>query len=673
MNAPRLAYLSEVLVRHILLCLWLLLPPVTATAQQEGQSWQELWHELMGDEEEELAEETLEQLQQLSAQPMDINQATDEQLLQLPFLSSQQVMDLRAYLDRYGPMRSMGELRMVRSFSYRQLQLLPYFIYIGASEAQPQHPSWKQLATHGRHEVMSTLRLPFYSRKGDENGYLGYPYRHELRYEVSFGNYAKAGFLGAQDAGEPFLASGNRWGYDYYSYYIQLKKMRALEQLVVGKYKQSAGMGLVLGSGFSMGKLATLQSLGRQKGTLRPHASRSEGYYLQGAAAVLRLSKPLTLTLLASHRPLDATLNADGTAATIITSGYHRTPKEMEKKANMTQTDAGLHLQARLAPFHLGLTACYTHLNRPLQPSASSLFRRYYPRGSNFLNASADYGYRHHRYVFQGETAIDAHGHVATINALSYQAAGGFGLMALQRFYSYRYEALHAHSLSEGGRVQNESGVLLGVTWQPLGELFLQAYADYAYFPWARYQAPPASDAVDMLCSAVYTRRHWTLKARYRWHRRQLNADGRPRDDHRCRLSLCHASDGGWSLTTQGDCVFTGGDTPQQGFMVSETAAWQHRSLLLHLTAACFDTDGYESRVYLYERQLAHSYGFPSYYGQGMRLMLMARANLGRYWQLAMRLGHTRYFDRDVIGSGLQQISAPRATDLEIQLRFLLH
>ena len=105
---------------------------------------------------------------------------------------------------------------------------------------------------------MATGRVPFYDRKGDNDGYLGPKYRHWLRYQFTYGDQVKAGLVGAQDAGEPFFTRQNKKGYDYYSLYVQLRNMGRLESLVVGNYRVSMGMGLVMNNGFSLGKLALL-------------------------------------------------------------------------------------------------------------------------------------------------------------------------------------------------------------------------------------------------------------------------------------------------------------------------------------------------------------------------------------------------------------------------------
>lgn len=652
---------------------------LTATAQQE-QTWEQVWQEIMTpedveDESEVSLEAYYDQLQQLAEHPLDLNHTTREELEQLPFLSDQQIMDLMEYLNRYGPMRSMNELKMVSSLDYQQITLLPFFVYVGeVPKEEPHFPSFQNIMKYGKHTVTTTGNIPFYEQEGDQNGYMGYRYRHSLRYEFSYGNYVKAGLIGAQDAGEPFFANQNNWGYDTYSYYVQLKKLGIIENAVLGKYKVSAGMGLVLNTSFQLGKLATLQNMGRQTNTLRAHSSRSEADYFQGVAATIRLSKPLTFTAFASYRPIDATLNSDGTATTIITSGYHRTPNEMQKKHNTHQTAFGGSVGYRHNGLRFGANAVYTYMDRMLCPNTETLYRRYYPQGNKFFNASLDYGYTHYRFTLHGETAMNKEGAMATVNSLSLHLSGNMSVVAIQRFYSYRYNGLYAHGFGNSSRTQNESGIYLGATWQPLSRLHLQGYADYAYSPWSRYQVSQASQTWDMLLQGTLQWRQWNLQARHRTRLQQKDDDTKkrliPYNEHRTRLSITHTSDAGWTSKTQADYVYTVYKEMSQGWMVSQQTGYQQDTWQASMALGYFDTDSYAARIYLYERQLQHEFTFPSYYGNGLRLALYAQISLNSHLRLTTRLGYTNYFDRSSIGTGSQEIAQSHATDLNIQLRW---
>jgi len=663
-------------VRSILLLSLFTFLPYFATAQDD-QSWEDVLREVMTVEDGESAEweETLDWLTELATAPMDLNTVTREQMEALPFLTEQQVEDLMEYLYRYGPMKSMSELRMVESLDYQRIQLLNCFCRIG-KEQEPGFPKLKNIMKYGRQDLTAYMRMPLYERKGDQNGYLGYPQKHWVQYGFNYGDYVKAGFLGAQDSGEPFFKRSNTMGYDFYSFYVQLRHLGRLESAVVGKYRLSAGMGLVLNNSFGLGKLATLQSLGRSVNTIRAHSSRSQADYFQGAALSYRLSKGLSAMAFASYRPMDATLNKEKEAQTLVKNGYHRTLSELEKKNNTHATALGARVSSRMGRFRLGATAVYTHLDRRLSPDTKERYRLYYANGSDFLNFSADYGYASSRLSLSGETAMNRDGALATINSVSLQLADGLGLMVLQRFYSYRYTSLYAHSFSEGSGVQNESGVYAGLTWQPSPMWQVQAYTDWVYFPWLKYQVSQSSYANDHLVQVTCKPHgHWQLQARYRLHQRQRDNEDKKtlynRQEQRGRLSIGYTTDSGLSLTTQADGSRVGGKNEAEwGFAVSQQVSYNYRWLKANAAVSYFDTDSYDSRLYIYERGLLYTFNFPMLYGQGLRYMLTARAQLGSSLMVAAKLGVTDYFDRTVTGSGLQRVNGSSLTDVDVQLRW---
>jgi len=661
-------------MRPLFTTLLLLLTATTVFSQSE-QGWEQAFHEAMNLEDEESAEweDNYELLSELATHPMDINRATREQLEALPFLTALQVEEIMEYRYRYGNMKSLSELRMIPSLDYARQRLLGYFVCIG-EEQKSAFPSPSDIARYGRHELMASVRLPMYERRGDQNGYLGYRYRHWLRYQMTYNDYVKVGLLGAQDAGEPFLAGNNREGYDFYSFYVQLRHLGRLETVVVGRYNVSLGMGLVMNNSFGLGKLATLQSLGRSTTAVRAHSSRSSYNYLQGAAATVRLAKNLTATGFASYRPIDATLNADGTAATIVKTGYHRTPTEMGKKNNTHSTDAGANIAFRSHGLHFGATAVYTHLDRELHPNTKTRYRQHYAAGSDFVNVSADYGYTSRRITVSGETALNRKGAVATLNSVSLMLADELSLMVLQRFYSYRYTALHAQSFSDGGSVQNESGVYVGADWQPSRKLRMQAYADYAYFAWPRYLVSQSSHAWDCQLLTVYTPGRWTWKARYRMHTRQRDDTDKNtlinRNEHRARLAATYTFDFGLGSTTQADLAYTAFHENDRGIALSQQLAWRKSWLQLYANATWFHTDSYESRIYTYERGPLYNLSLPMLYGHGLRYSLMARADLSKALMLTAKVGVTDYFDRATTGTGLQMVDGSSLTDVDLQVRW---
>ena len=97
---------------------------------------------------------------------------------------------------------------------------------------------------------------------------------------------------------------------------------------------------------------------------------------------------------------------------------------------------------------------------------------------------------------------------------------------------------------------------------------------------------------------------------------------------------------------------------------------YSHGAVRLNGGAGYFDTDDYDNRVYLYEQGPLHTFGVGQFSGRGLRCWLMARWQVGRQLMLTAKAGTTHYYDRSVIGSGLQQVDASSMTDIDLQVRW---
>ena len=250
----------------------------------------------------------------------------------------------------------------------------------------------------------------------------------------------------------------------------------------------------------------------------------------------------------------------------------------------------------------LSLRNFYTYGNNPIYLSEPY---------KDFYNIGIHYGYTGHRLSVSGETASGGCNAIATINTLSYSLAENLDIMALQRFYSYNYYSLLSESFSEGGSVQNESGVYVGVNWKPFQGLNVMAYSDFAYFAWPKYQAGNSSRAFDNLVQTVYTKDKWTFTARYRLKFRERDNESKTslifKNEHRGRMSAAY-NDGIWNGKTQVDIAYTQYKRKSMGWMISQTVGLKLKKRFNAIaTFGYFDTDDYDSRVYAYERGMLYS------------------------------------------------------------------
>ena len=135
---------------------------------------------------------------------------------------------------------------------------------------------------------MGMLKVPFMSAKGDaeRNRRLsGLSLQARTALPVSLRQFRQTGIRSSQDAGEPFFGGRNTMGYDFYSFYLQVKNLGRWKNITLGRYRLNVGLGLILNNDFGFGKLSALTSLGRSSSCIiRGHSSRSSANYLQGAA-----------------------------------------------------------------------------------------------------------------------------------------------------------------------------------------------------------------------------------------------------------------------------------------------------------------------------------------------------------------------------------------------------
>ena len=639
-----------------LLFLFCLLFAASLSAQQ--YDWDDFVEEYTSDverAEEEDLQLHLQELKELSEHPLNINTASVEDFLQLPFLSEAQIEQIHAYIYLHGQMQTLAELRLVPLIDDVTRRRISLFVY-----AEPeQKEEKKSLFSHLRNDFSTRLDVPLYYRLGQqqENGYRGDALYHRIRYQIGNSKHFQAGLRMEKDAGERF--------YDSYGAYAMLHDVGILDRAIVGDYRIGFGEGLVLGGSIWNSKSTpTLKT----QGGIRPMTGMDETNFLRGAAVTLSLSKHLRLSAFGSYRKRDATLTNKGEVQTLRTDGYHRTASEWERRRNVGSSVLGGNIEWYNKGFHLGATGYWQKFDRTLNPGTQQ-YRAIYPKGSSFGVAGVNYGYTRYRLSLAGETAYSsAGGGFATINRASWTIARNYIVSAVQRFYAYQYYSFYSSSLAENSNAQNESGVLLHLQAEPLTGLQLTTYADFFHHPWPRYHMTHSSTGQEFMLQGVYTlSKQHALLARYQLKRKENGDVMEPH--HRVKLQWTCEPSSHWRLQTTG---YYHNVLGSNGFLLSQNARYMlsKPNLTFNGQLGYFNTDDYLSRIYLQSPALYSSISSASYSGHGMLGVLTCRwkSKNEKLW-LEGRYSLLRYFDRDEQGTGLQTILSPWKNDLSFQLR----
>ena len=656
--------------------------------------WENVIEELVANSEENSYqwENLMEDLAELKEHPININTATKEQLDRFPFLSDQLVENILYYIYKYGPILSDKELMMVQDMDTRTARYLKLFITFQTPEKEEDNPTLKNILKYGKQELSTRVDIPFYTRAGyqpytseyiQENPnkrYLGYAFYNNVRYSFRYSDKVYWGLTAEKDAGELFFVGKNKKGYDYYSPYVLIKNIGRIHALALGNYRLNYGYGLVMNTDFGMGKTAALSSLSNKARGIKKHSSTNEYDYFQGIAGSIHITDRLTADAFYSYRKMDGIVE-NQFITSIKEDGYHRIPRDYEKKHTFSNQLIGSNIHYNGKFFEAGLTGVYNVFNKVLKTTYRP-YNKYYPRGKDFLNLGLNYKFFWNKFTLLGETAVDKHGKIATMNMLKYTPRGSFQLLVMHRFYDVAYQSIYASSVGEGSSVQNESGFYIGLETSLLRYFKLTAYGDFFYFPWKKYQLTKnGTQGFDGSVQLTYSPRYeldMFIRYRYKNKYKDFTPDEGekltiPYIQQKWRYQLNYSPNDELVLKTTVDYVHNSyrNQEASQGVLAGQGVSYKFSNFPLQLDAgvAWFHTDDYASRISMYEKGLLYTFNIPSFYGQGERYTLHARYELNKHIIFQAKYAMTHYRDRDVISSDLEQIDGNMKSDLYLQLR----
>ena len=625
-------------------------------------------------------ENELEELSVRLHEPVDLNRATRQQLEQFPFLSDIQIEHLLAYIYVHGQMKTLYELQLIEDMDRQTIQYLLPFVCIKAINNESSF-RWKTMLKsamkYGKNEVITRIDIPFYKRKGYEHTYLGTSVYNSVKYTFRYRDQLYAGGVAEKDAGEPFAALHNRYGYDYYSFYLLLQNCGRLKSLAVGNYRLSFGQGLVMSTDYLMGKTIYASSFNNRSAGIKRHSSTDEYNYFRGVATTVALTKRLSVSAFYSHRNMDGVVT-DGEITSVYKTGLHRSRKEADKKNLLTSQLTGGNVSYQQNHIRLGITGVYYVFNRPYEPELTG-YSKYNIHGNHFYNLGIDYAYRWRRFSFQGETAIGKQGW-ASLNRLQYSPVQDIQFILIHRFYSYDYWAMYAHSFGEGSTVQNEQGYYVGLETTPFSHWRFFVSFDLFSFPWKKYRINKPSRGTDGLIQATFTpRTNLSMYLKYRYKQKERDLTGSkgtltlPIFHHQLRYRLNYSLNDVFSSRTtldynhfhSQDRAATKGYQVTQ--MISSQLPWTR--LFADVQGSYFCTDDYDSRVYVSEKGLLYTFYTPSFQGRGFRCAVRLRYELNKHWLFITKFGETIYLNRNEIGSGNDLIYGNKKADIQMQLR----
>lgn len=642
--------------------------------------------QLLATAEEDLSyDELYEALTHVLANPVDVNRVSREQLRAVMIVSEKEINEFLAYRNEYGPLLDVAELQAIPGWTAETVARVSPFVNVVKEESKINGKTLRQMSREtnayfvARYERTMETRQAYRPETDSAQRYAGSPDKVYLRFRAARTNQFSLGFTAEKDPGEDFAwAPSNRmYGFDFYSAHLQLQNRGRLENLVVGDFQAQFGQGLQLGSAFGLGKTAqTITGIRRSNLGFMPYMSAHESSYLRGIGLSFRAARPIRIHLFGSVKQQDATIHNDAFQS-LQSSGLHRTPRERLAKGQVSDRDLGVILQFQNHRLDIGLLATEKRWGKTFS-AEPSVYNHSALSGSSVVNTGA---YAHASWanvtLFSEFAHTYDHGSGITAGILC-NLTSKLEAAWLYRDFAKNYFSYYANVLSEGSTPQNEQGLYTGARYSFSRRITLSGYFDYFRFPWLRYRVYRPSEGTEWLLRLDFIPNRTTsffLQVREESKARNVPAETLgygTAQGQKQNLWLGAEFNATPGLTLKARIQgsrYTLASLSTNGIALVNEATWKHGRWSVAFRYALFDTDDYENRQYVYEKDVWLATSLPAYEGKGFRNYLLVQFAVSPKVDLWLRWARTVYTDREAVGTGGDEIRGNARNDIKFQLR----
>jgi hypothetical protein len=348
----------------------------------------------------------------------------------------------------------------------------------------------------------------------------------------------------------------------------------------------------------------------------------------------------------------------------------------------MSETVAGINAGYGKTYWRVGATALYGRYGaddfRSVRPY--NRFSLHKPSNANF---AVDYRLIIKNISLFGEAAVSSNGGKALLAGITVEVNRRLQFSSLYRNYQTYYQAVYSNAFGENSSTSNEQGLYLGISVLPLKSWKISAFFDLYSFPWLRYGADSPSSGRDYLVQTNYTPgKDFDMRIKIQGDKTVKNLSGSTVSSvqnvgrTRILLQATYSLSPELSMNSRiAFCFFNPElQANEKGFLMAQDVKYKLRKIPLSfaLRYAIFDTDGWNSRLYVYESDILYAFSIPAFSDSGCRYYLNAGYKISDKVQLWFRISQTYYFDKKETGSGLSAIAGNRQTDAKFQIQIKL-
>lgn len=624
-----------------------------------------------------------EHLKDFILHPLNINRATSLDFETLRLLSNDQIKAIIQHREKRGLYITLYELQSVLDLETIR-RILPFITIDGdLDDFQIQVKEWFK---KGKNQAFMRVERRLQMAKGfkkeySNGGFKGDRFKTYFRYRYAFSNKLSHGVTLEKDVGEKWTAPT-----DFTSFHFKIQNpIKHIKTLCVGDYVLSIGQGLIHENGFSMGKSSQVLNIEKSQPVLKQYTASNEYNFLRGVALNYKITPHTEGVMWASYRRRDGNIVKtteppfdEYTISSLQTTGLHRTRNEIEDKNSTRLLTLGGRFLKTIKKGSIAFNALFNQFDKAINPRKER-YNEYYFRGKTLLNISTDYKYTFENIHAFGETAMSDNGGWATLNGFLIGLNKRLSLAILQRFFSLKYQALNAQPFSESSRVNDEMGLYTGLNYNFNKKWAISAYVDFWKHQGWRFRVDAPSSGHEFLLKSSFKHHNTEGYVQFRTKMKQENAT-RPdtgvvnKIKNQYRLHFQHKVSSHWILRNRLEFSQYFDAQRTNGVMLYQDVIYnmvlKKHPLSITSRLAVFNTHNFDTAIYAYENDVLYSFTITPYYYKGVRAYINIFYEPIKNATFELRCAHTYLSNRDIIGSGLDEIEGNQRTDFKMQFQY---
>lgn len=596
-------------------------------------------------------------LQSYLESPLEINNLSRDDIANFPLLNQRHYYSIRKYIQSNGDVLSKYELINLYFFNKELVELIYPFI------AFFPHKVKHGLKGFAMHKSSYVIQPSVGFKKLDSTRYLGGRSQELFRFQILSKNQ-RAFLTWKKNKGEKLDQSFLKVGF-------QTEFNTFFKQVNFGAFVLHLNEGLVHSNKLFNPKNNPIDNFYKLTNPLKYDAGSNESNYENGIAIKTKYKK-FKSTYFWSRNAIHGS-NNDSSIYSIKTDGLYRTASEIEKKNTSKYSLYGTHqtYDYRNITFNLNSVIYAPELAYKPEQKYYNTFYTF----NKLWNTSVAYKYSENNFLLRGEVATDREGNLALTNFLVLNLDES-NFLINGRYFSHKYTSFRSNTISESARIQNEKGVLFSLEGTE-NSIHYYLSADFFSFTAPKYLIHLPSFGKEYLGMFSFSINS-SSKIKFFGKRTIKMKDNNSSpidaltqyDLRRFYMEFKTCLPNNFELQTRTDLVLnTLKSQIEKGKSSFLNLSYKTEKSVIGIRATYFNTDNWNTRIYLYEHDVLYHFYIPAFYDQGVRYFINFTRKIGSLSQFWVKFGKTQYFNKTTIGSGNDEIQGNVKSEIRAQLR----